>query len=172
MTKLKIVLIYKSRLNYSYLSIFICSLNFNASYEAMEMRDVKNLEAVVVDDNIWEVPIEQIAEICLEYNFKTIAYEKTKKGEMLIVILVRTGDRMLQDGNFLSRTIITNVLYSFVNGYKSLLVYDHVNKFIEYTDGKELNRYESTHLFAVTRYPHFLNKKAAEHIVRKLEGKT
>ena len=136
------------------------------------MRVIKNLEVEVVDENIWEVPIEQIAEICFEFNLKTISYEETERGALLVAILVRTGDRVLDDGTFISRTLITNVLYAFVSGYKRLLFWDGVNDVAQaYTDGNAIHRYETTHSFAVTRYPHFLVKEAVKHILRKLEAK-
>jgi len=128
-----------------------------------------NLEVIIMDNCVWQVPLEEMAEFAFEYNLKAIPYEKTEKGEMLIGILIRTGESILKDGTFLSRTIITNTLYSPVKEYKRLLVYDHVHNNIDYTSENSAHRYESTHVFAVTKYPHFLIRRVADYIVEKIE---
>ena len=138
--------------------------------EEREMDEtINDLEVCVVDAHVWEVSLEELAQFVFDFNIKAIPYEKTEEGEMLLGVLLRTGDRIMDDGFLISRTIITNTLYAFVDGYKRLLVYDPIHKIIKYTDHNEETRYESTHIYSVTTYPHYFNKAVVENILAKLE---
>ncbi|MCX6761140.1 MAG: hypothetical protein NTZ84_03525 [Candidatus Nealsonbacteria bacterium] len=138
------------------------------------MEKIKNLEIIIEENNIWEVTLEELAQMAVEYASKSISYEKTEKGEILIGILTRTGERMFNDGTFLSKTIIVSVLYSRVQEYKTWLTYDHSHKIVKYADYNgedETHRYETTYMFPITQYPHFLIKKVVPYILKKMEEK-
>ena len=135
------------------------------------MDGLKNIETLVDDDNIWEVSLEQIAQFSFEFGIKALSYEETGAGKMLVGILVRTSDKVLDDGTYLTRSLIVNTIYSPVKEYKRLLIYNHVKKAVDYTDEDSDHHLEYTYVFAVTSYPNFLIKAAVKHIVKKLEGK-
>lgn len=135
------------------------------------MVGIKNLEVIVEDDNIWEVSLEEIAQFGFEFGLKALSYEETEKGRMLIGFLVRASDRISNNGTFTTRSMIINTLYTPVKEYKRLLVYNHVRKILNYTDENPDHLFEYTYVFVVSTYPHFLNKAAVQHIVKKLEGK-
>lgn len=136
------------------------------------MNGRKTLEILVEDDNIWEVSLEQIAQFSFEFGLKALSYEETGAGKMLVGILIRTSDRVLEDGTYLIRSLITNTIYSPVKEYKRLLIYNHVKKDVDYTDEDSNHHLEYTYVFAITSYPNFLIKKAVKHIIIKMEGKT
>lgn len=132
-------------------------------------KGVKNLEIIVNEESIREVSLEQIAQLAFEYNFKLIPYEKTEEGKILIAILIRSSERILDDGTFLARTIILNTLYAPVTEYKRLLVYNHMQKTIEYVDENSDHNICCTYL--ISTYPHYLIKKVVPYIVNKMREK-
>lgn len=134
------------------------------------MEEIRDLEVEVLDDFIWEVTLEQMAEFAMDSGVKAIPYEKTEKGNMLIGILLRSSDRMW-DMDLIARSLIVNTIYCFVEDYRRLLVYDPIHRIIRYTNNNNEHRYESTHVWAITTYPHFLYKIASKAIVEKLEDR-
>jgi hypothetical protein len=136
--------------------------------EVKEMR--KNLEITVEKDNIWKVSLEEICQMAVEFGFKAISYEKIDdKGGTLIIYLARLGDTFSMDGRFLSNVLVVSVIYSPVSEYKRLLIYDYIQKTVNYTDEDSNHRYGSTTVFAIMSYPHYVIKSIMPDVLENMK---
>jgi len=136
------------------------------------MEKIKSL-GIIVEDFIKEVTLEELAQVALEHNYKTIWYVKTKKGEILGTLLFRTDSKILDDGTYLVRHLIVAVYYVSVSGYQRFLFYDHARETTEYTDyDDDRHHYNTTYSLSVLRYPHPFTEVILPYVLKNMEENT
>ena len=134
------------------------------------MESTKN--EIWIGNFIREASLEELVQMTITYKIGEILYIKKRNKKMLLNFLMSTTKRILDDGTHLIKKAVTEVLFTEVDSYKRVVVYDPFRKICSYLeDVEEVKRYQDTHLIPVYRYPNEIAERAAEKIIETFLSK-
>lgn len=121
-----------------------------------------------VDDFIQKVSLEELAQMTMIKKMKAVWFSEKEGKKMLINFFVETSNRILRDGTHIVKRAATGVLFTEVDEYKRMIIYDHFRGILSYVDDiSKIKRYETTHILPVIRYRDDVVEAVAGAIIRK-----
>jgi len=131
------------------------------------MENTKN--EIWISNFIRKASLEELAQMTITYKIGEILYIEKKNKKMLINFLMETTKRILNDGTHLIKKAVTEVLFTKIDDYKRVVVYDPFRKMCSYLeDVEEVKRYQDTHFIPVYRFPNEVAEKVAEKIIETI----
>jgi hypothetical protein len=126
----------------------------------------KNKYEVWIADPIRKASLEEFAQLAISQRMKKVWFIETKGKKMLINFCMDSNQRILDDGTHILKRVVSGVIFTEVNAYKRMLIYDHFRGTISYSDKTEdSKRYET--IIPVLRYPDNVVEFIAEVILKK-----
>ncbi len=122
---------------------------------------------IKVDDSIMEVSLEELVHMLIAHEFKFVWYVESEKGNkrMLVNFLVHSDGKILNDGRQVFKRLITEVVFTEVEDYKRMIIYDHCRGMLLYTNNKDgLTQYETTSIFLVLKGVDTISEKVKQSI--------
>ena len=130
------------------------------------MTDKLRLE-IEIGDFIRRVSLEELVQMTIFHNRKYVNYVEIGEKKMLINFLLDTSKR-IKENEHLLKLAITETLFSEVNNYKRIIVYNHFRKTCSYTDDEEeIKKYDGTYVLQVLKFPSNVLETIGEAIVKK-----
>lgn len=124
-----------------------------------------------VDKFIKKVPLEQLAQMASCHNLKQVFFIKKGERKMLVVFLQNNAGRIFNDGKYVLKASITETLFTEVNSYKRMIIYNHFKEICSYSnDAEELINYHGTFVFPVFKFPSKILDEVASAILEKNKG--
>ena len=131
------------------------------------MESTKN--EIWIGNFIKGASLEELAQMTITYKIIEISYIKKRNKKLLINFLMTTTKRILDDGTHLIKKAVTEVLFTEVDSYKRVVIYDPFRKICSYLeDVEEVKRYQDTHFIPVYRFPNEVIEKIAEKIIETI----
>ena len=131
------------------------------------MESTKN--EIWIGNFIKRASLEELAQMTITYKIIEISYIKKRNKKLLINFLMTTTKRILDDGTHLIKKAVTEVLFTEVDSYKRVVIYDPFRKICSYLeDVEEVKRYQDTHFIPVYRFPNEVVEKIAEKIIETI----
>lgn len=119
-------------------------------------------------DFIREVSLEELAQMTMAHDIEVVWYVEKENKKMLINFLVTATARILENGTHVVKRAITEAVFTKVDKYERMIVYDHFRKACSYvSDMENIKRYETTYLLPVIRCPSKVVDTVAKAIVKK-----
>jgi hypothetical protein len=82
---------------------------------------------------IQKVTLEELAQMIIENKLEAAHYAETSNLKILLAFLVENERKILDDGRFIVRKGVTDVVFTEVEEYKLWINYNHVTNKAEYT---------------------------------------
>jgi acid stress-induced BolA-like protein IbaG/YrbA len=111
--------------------------------------------------------LEELMQMSLAFDIKRVWYAEKEDKKMLISFLATSDSRILGNGQHIVKRAVTEVLFTPIDVYKKLIVYDHFKNIICYTDTVGA-KYENTPVIAVVRFPNIVLDEVVESIIEKI----
>lgn len=101
------------------------------------------------------MPLEEVGQMAVALNEDSVRYVEHENKRYIFNYNIRSRTKILQNGIFVIRKRISNILYAEVSEYRKLIVYDHLNKEIclYVNDLENILKNSNTYILAVWRYP-------------------
>ena len=131
----------------------ICSYRVKSLEENQLTGNI--IKIIYVNSFIKKVSVEEVAQMAVANKHKSVHYMDRRNKRFILNYTTRSKSKSLPNGTFVSKILITSVLYAKVEEYKKLLVYDHLKKNIcsYVNDMGNIIRNSTIYSLAVWSYP-------------------
>lgn len=121
-----------------------------------------------VDDFIRKVSLEEIAQMTIIKKMKAVWFVEKEGKKLLINFFVDSSSTIAQDRTHVVKRAATGVLFTEVEEYRRMIVFDHPRGILLYIDDiYKVKGHENTYIIPVIRCPDDVVEAVAEAILKK-----
>lgn len=125
-----------------------------SSHNQTQSNNLKVVELDYIDNRIKKVSFEDLVEMAVANEHKSLRFLEFNGMKYLVNYTSRSGSKKLDNGIYISKTIISNIQYAEVKEYKRFIIYEHLGREkCKYVDNLEhLIKKSSTYVVIVWNY--------------------
>ena len=124
---------------------------------------------IAVDDFIKKVSLEELVHELIAHKYKRVWYVERGGKRILVNFFVHNSKKILDDGVQVVKRLISEVIFTEVEDYEKIIIYDHIKGIVSYTsDENELTRYRTERTFLVLKGVDTVLEKVSEAIIKKI----
>jgi len=124
---------------------------------------------IAVDDFIKKVSLEELIHELIAHKFKRVWYIEGGSKRILVNFFVHTSKKILDDGVQVVKRLISEVIFTEVEDYEKIIIYDHIKGILSYTsDENEVTHYTTELTFLVLKGVDTVLEKVSEAIIKKI----
>ncbi|MFX0134778.1 MAG: hypothetical protein ACFFDN_14145 [Candidatus Hodarchaeota archaeon] len=113
-------------------------LDNEPSHYQIKSTDLEVLELNYVDNRIKKVSFEDLVEMVVANKHKSVRFLEFNGSKYLVNYTSKSRSKKMDNGIYISKTIISNVQYAEVKDYKRFIIYDHLrSEMCKYVDNLE-----------------------------------